>query len=647
VATASLSPLVSKRPAEPTVRTTTAIALGGTAAAALTAWAVGRSRIFLDPTERAFWDSTLVVAWVATGAYLWRRRPASRIGPLVIAFGFLSTGYALSASARPVSHTLGLLLWAATAVCRAYVYLAFPSGRLSSRLERRFVAGFALMMAVLWGLTLAIAPRLSLAGAEIACRTRCPPNALQIAGGGVATVSAMEVVLRIVLTIAAVGVAALVFNKARSSSPGRRRTTTPLAVVLIAGVIEFVAAMYLLRSYPGTSQTLLVAYYLLSLAVPIAFLIGLARGEAFAGTMFGRVALRAETQPTTPESVQLLVGDTLGDPSVVLALWDPERAGYADVHGAPIELPREGAERVASVLTRAGRPLAALIYGASLDVDPDVVDGLTATSLTLLENAELIAELRESRARIATAAQHERLNVEHDLHDGAQQRLMAIQLKLAIAQRCCTPDTEQAQRLTQIRMDAAEAIDELRALAHGLYPSALRDGGLAAGMRSLAISAAIPVTVDDEGVGRWPDAVEGAVYFCSCEAVQNATKHAGSRAHVRITVGRRAGAVEFEVADDGVGMDAHRLRDGVGLVSMRDRIGAVGGELEVISSPGQGTIVRGNVPSRPRDEALVHGTPGPAPKRAVDETGRFTHASRASESRADAGLAAGAPGGRA
>jgi signal transduction histidine kinase len=187
--------------------------------------------------------------------------------------------------------------------------------------------------------------------------------------------------------------------------------------------------------------------------------------------------------------------------------------------------------------------------------------------------------------------------VERDLHDGAQQRLMAIQVKLRLAEQHVS-DSELSRRIDEIRAEAAEAVDELRALAHGIYPSALRDGGLADGLRSLAMRASIPVSVSDEGIGRCPGAIEANVYFCALEAVQNASKHAGPRARVTITLRRHQGAIRFDIADDGVGMDASAKSDCFGLVSMRDRIGAVGGELEISSSSGRGTIVRGTVPDR-------------------------------------------------
>ena len=234
--------------------------------------------------------------------------------------------------------------------------------------------------------------------------------------------------------------------------------------------------------------------------------------------------------------------------------------------------------------------------------DPAFLQAAVLVLLLAVENAKLSAtweeslrQLAEARARIIEASDVGRRRLERDLHDGAQQRLTAIQVKLGLAQQA-NPDPHLARQLESISQEAARAIDDLRTLARGIYPAVLTDCGLGDALRAVAREAPIPVRVVDEGIGRCPEPVEGAIYFCSLEAIQNASKHAG--AHVRVTVflTRDRSGVRFEVADDGVGMEIPGDRDGIGLTSMRDRIGAVAGQLEICSSPGQGTTVRGAVP---------------------------------------------------
>jgi signal transduction histidine kinase len=173
--------------------------------------------------------------------------------------------------------------------------------------------------------------------------------------------------------------------------------------------------------------------------------------------------------------------------------------------------------------------------------------------------------------------------------------LMAIQIKLALARRSAT-DAELAGQLDELEADASAAVDELRALAHGIYPAVLRERGVADAFRAFAKAVPIPVRVVDEGVGRSASGVEAAIYYCTLEAIQNVVKHAGPGATVTLTLARPSGRIEFEVRDDGAGFESSAPVAGFGLVSMHDRIAAVGGELLVDSSPGRGTTVLGSIP---------------------------------------------------
>jgi signal transduction histidine kinase len=224
--------------------------------------------------------------------------------------------------------------------------------------------------------------------------------------------------------------------------------------------------------------------------------------------------------------------------------------------------------------------------------------GGSATAAAHVESLlRTIEELRVSRARIAESAQQERLRLERNLHDGAQQRLLAIQIKLEAARE--RAGGELARELEEVAADASAAVEDLRALAHGLYPAVLHEQGLGVALRSIAYEAAIRVDVDDRAAPRCSPSVEEAVYFTALQAVQNATKHAGRGARVTITLEPSTNGLAFAVADDGAGFDPARPGDeGIGIVSMRDRIGAVGGELTIVSAPGQGTTVRGAVPLR-------------------------------------------------
>jgi signal transduction histidine kinase len=231
-------------------------------------------------------------------------------------------------------------------------------------------------------------------------------------------------------------------------------------------------------------------------------------------------------------------------------------------------------------------------------------DGAPAGML-VLENARLEQELRatirelcSSRARLVSAADAERRRIERDLHDGAQQRLVSLRVKLGLAEELLATDPGALRTLIQeIAGDAEAALDELHDLVHGIYPSLLVDRGLAPALKALAADAPVRVRLQANGIHRHPDELESAVYFCCAEAVQNAVKHCGRDVQVTILLGEEPGWLGFEVRDDGPGIAMHPSAPRSGLVNMRDRMGAVGGTLEIVSGPEGGTAVSGAVPT--------------------------------------------------
>ena len=207
------------------------------------------------------------------------------------------------------------------------------------------------------------------------------------------------------------------------------------------------------------------------------------------------------------------------------------------------------------------------------------------------------AEMRASRARIVAASDESRRNVERDLHDGAQQYLVLLQLRLGQARRLVETDPDQAATaIDESIEELGHALTELRDLAHGIYPAVLESDGLPGALHAAAERSSIPVTVDSGGVGRHTQELEAAIYFCCLEALQNAAKHAGDDAKVSVRLSQDDVKVKFEVADDGRGYDAGTMGPSAGLQNMADRIGALGGELQIESTPGAGTTVRGAVP---------------------------------------------------
>ena len=270
--------------------------------------------------------------------------------------------------------------------------------------------------------------------------------------------------------------------------------------------------------------------------------------------------------------------------------WSTRLVEDAYRRGAPVSWERRLIRRNGEVIWEASHAG----FERDLHDEPDRMMGVVQD---ITDRVRLVEDLRGSRARIVEAGARERLRLERDLHDGAQNRLVAIQIKLGLARDQAGAGTV-AARLDEIIEDAEAAIEELRALGHGIYPAELRTNGLDRALRSLAAAAPVRVRFAADGVGRYAPTVEEAVFFCVREAIQNATKHAGEGARITLAIKRRDEGFEFEVADDGPGFDSREQSGGFGLASMRDRIAAIGGELEISSAPGQGAHIRGIVQNR-------------------------------------------------
>ena len=209
----------------------------------------------------------------------------------------------------------------------------------------------------------------------------------------------------------------------------------------------------------------------------------------------------------------------------------------------------------------------------------------------------LLNNLRAAQQRVAVAGDAERQRTERNLHDGAQQRLVAIRIQLGLAGDLIALGPAQARReLDLLGAELEEALAELREFAHGLYPELLSSHGLAPAVCAAARRVTIPIEVDCTDFGRLPPPVESAAYFCCLEALQNAVKHAGNGARVRVQLEVTGGALRFKVTDTGVGFDRSKMGDGHGLTNLSDRLGALGGEATITSEPGHGTTVAGRIP---------------------------------------------------
>jgi signal transduction histidine kinase len=289
----------------------------------------------------------------------------------------------------------------------------------------------------------------------------------------------------------------------------------------------------------------------------------------------------------------------LGDPDLVLAYRVPGSDAYADSNGERVVLP-DGGGRAVAPIERDGGQVAALVYDASLDEDPELLEAVGAAATLALENQHLhaesesrMAELRASRRRLVAAGDEQRRRLERDLHDGAQQRLVALSMQLRLIQLDIRRDPATAEALVRSAGDElAHSLEELRELARGIHPAVL-DHGLASALESLAARSTVPTGVSWDCSGQLPPQVELAVYFVACEALANVAKYShATTAAVRVS--RSGGALAVEIADDGIGgADAAR---GSGLRGLGDRVEALEGHLLVTSPHGGGTVVTAELP---------------------------------------------------
>ena len=536
-------------------------------------------------------------AFLVAGLIAWSRRPANRMGPLMVACCFALFARQLRYAHDEATFTTFFALGEIGYALVAQTVLAYPSGIVRDRVEVWFVRVTYTVV-----LLFPIAILLFYDGGQL--RYLDPVRRDDYLGlfsnGQVARA------LQDAYAITAYGLLASIFivlvvRKLARATPQTRRIMAPLllAAVLAAMRAVFDGVLTFSSRPPAIIYDNLFWWQIAALtALPITLLIGLLRARLAQGSV-GDLVVRLERAPA--HEIRDELAEALGDPSLEVALWLPDRREFADHRGRPVTLPSDGPERAVTKLEHEGEPLAALIHDPGLREEREMLAAATAAARLALENARLQAELRaqlvkvkESRARIVAAADEERRRIERNLHDGLQQRLVAIALDARSARRRLgsAADPEAAQALDELAEETQVAVRELRELAHGIHPAVLTEGGLAAALEALASRAPLPVELDAVNE-RFAGEIEAAAYFVASEALTNVAKHANAQ---RATVAARHAdsTLVIEVTDDGVG--GANVDNGSGLRGLIDRVEAHGGRLLVESERGAGTRVVGEIP---------------------------------------------------
>jgi signal transduction histidine kinase len=432
------------------------------------------------------------------------------------------------------------------------------------------------------------------------CRTNCAESLVAVApdAGAFSVLSAAQVA---VYSVAAVVLTVLVtrhFRRLPTRSPWLVGMMLVVAVIIAVRVI---AANMLYASGDAEQHDRLLFWTSAGalMALAAALVVGLLRRGLAQAAVAGLVVELERAQPSEVESA---LARAVGDPSLSVALWLPERERYVDGAGEPVELPAPGTGRAVTYLRGDRGRLAAIIHDPAADEEPGLIGAAAAAARLALENARLqaevraqLAEVQRSRARIVEAADAERRRVERDLHDGAQQRLVALALSLRIAERklgiADNPAVEQVLNNTVAELQLA--VRELRELARGVYPVVLAEDGLASALESVAARTPLDVTVSGVPEERLQPEVEAAAYFVACEALANAVKHA-SASSVVISVEHHDSVLRIAISDDGAG--GARASAGSGLAGLVDRVEAHGGRLDIESPQGHGTTIAAEIP---------------------------------------------------
>jgi signal transduction histidine kinase len=396
----------------------------------------------------------------------------------------------------------------------------------------------------------------------------------------------------------------------RAASPLQKRALAPVVVLgTVMGVLQI--ALYATREFATparTVETLSSAWALCIAGLAAAFLLGLLGRRLLLAGALGRLG-GALLESANAEQVEVALATALSDPTLELLYHDQDdaRGGWRDVRGRRVEWsPALGHGRALTVVGgEDGVRSVAMIHDAALCDDEELLAGVNSMVLSawrherlLFDLSNAMADLESSRRRIAEAADIERARIEHDLHDGAQQRLIALRIKLSIAETVIESDPVAGiAQIHALGPDVDDALEELRALAGGVYPPILTDRGLELALRSLKQRMPLATHVAAVGVTRHPIHIESAVYFVCVEALQNAMKHAPTATGVWLRLSERSGTLHFEVRDDGPGFTPNGSPQR-GLRNMRDRIETIGGQLSIEAAPGHGTRVVGYVDTR-------------------------------------------------
>jgi signal transduction histidine kinase len=523
----------------------------------------------------------------------------------VVAAGMLWSLSALATSTNPTLYSIGRMSQWLVDVALVYLLLAYPSGRLANGTDQALFAGIVLTAGLLWLPSALVVQHFPTPGVWSSCTTACPGNAFAIGHSTPWAVDDLVVPFREAITVSLfLAATAVIIKRAMTARPLEGGLYVPIAFIAFCRAL-LLGVFFVTRRVAPDSSALQVLMWAYVLSLPA---VGLA---AIAGRLYRRLVSTTALEELTrdlgatasPSEVTRALAAALKDPSLrILHSFAQGPAGWVDESGTPVTLPRTGIGHHVTGVSNGGWRIA-IVHDPALAEHAPLVETAGSYALAALEKDHLSRELRsslqellESRARGIAAEDREREKIERDLHDGAQQRLIAVRVKLELAaEQIAGRAPSDAELVRSLAVDIDATIDEVRSFARGIYPPLLAKTGLGEALRAAGREAALPTIVEFESLERYAPEIEKAVYFACTEAVQNAAKHARGATGVTISLWQSR-ELRFDVHDDGAGFDVRNTPYGTGLGNVRDRLAAVGGTITIQSARGLGTRVAGSIP---------------------------------------------------
>ena len=562
-------------------------------------WWTVTSPHFAQPEFRAAFLAYAIAAPGLIGLLWWHRRPQSGFGPMLTAFGFAAWPLCLQGSAVPILFSAGVLAEAPYAFLTFFLCLAFPHGRISSAFDRGLLVAWGLVLVIGWIPFLAMLPTLEGGGPLSACMPGCPTNYFQVmppAGDLLAFAGQLGTVATIVFAALLTGQQVV---RLWLASPTMRRARWPVVASTSAFLVAF-TGYHLQRGLaplaPSALSLLATIYIAGFIVLPLGYLVALIRADLSAAKAARTLAFSLGFV-STPSHLQQSLAVALGDPNLRLGVRDSSGRRFLQPDGN--ELQQEPVDGEIWVpVTRGRDTIAGFVADEAFVTETRLLETAADATLLALRDEEIAEANMALRASLVEETDAERQRMARDMHDSAQQRLVALRVQVALASERLEGRPEAQAALTRLGHELDYVIEDVRNVARRFLTPFVVRNGLGLAVRSITRTWPITVRVDDRGLSRHEPTTELTIYNVCLEALQNSLEHGGKNVTALVRLKDAGDGIWFNVADDGAGFDPRTTQPGPGLMTMTDRTLIAGGSIKVEASVGHGVTISGRIPDR-------------------------------------------------